>query len=68
MSTKPVRFGGEYRDGVLHFELSGGHPALAFANTLDERSRLPIERLTRFSDVVEWGRQEPFVWCCPAGR
>ena len=57
MPTRPVRFGGEHRDGVFHFELSGGHAALDFANTLDERSRLPIERLTRFSDVVEWGRQ-----------
>lgn len=56
-----IRFGGEERDGHFHYELSGGQLVLDLANTLDERGRVPIERLAGFGDVVEWARQAGLV-------
>lgn len=46
MSTPPV------------FELSGGHPALDFANTVDNRPSVRRrELLTSCADFIAWGRQ-----------
>jgi predicted RNA-binding Zn ribbon-like protein len=40
------------------FDLSGGHLALDFANTLSERARpRPIDRLQQYADLLVWGRQ-----------
>lgn len=40
------------------FDLTGGHPALDFANTVGgQRERSPKEHLHGFSDLVEWARQ-----------
>ncbi len=52
-----VRFGGGEIDGVFRFELTGGMPALDFANTLDERGRVPVERLVSFDRLIDWGVQ-----------
>lgn len=58
MRTKHVRFGGRQTPRGFLFELSGGHPALDFANTLDERAGdPPRELLRRYGDLVAWGRQ-----------
>jgi predicted RNA-binding Zn ribbon-like protein len=40
------------------FELSGGHPALDFADTLDERGKeQPRELLGTYADLLNWARQ-----------
>jgi predicted RNA-binding Zn ribbon-like protein len=40
---------------VDHFEWSGGHPALDFVNTLDERpSEEPIEKLATYRDLARF--------------
>jgi predicted RNA-binding Zn ribbon-like protein len=42
-------------DGNDPFDWSGGHPALDFVNTLDERPSIePIERLEAYSDLVRF--------------
>ncbi len=42
-------------DHTDHFEWNGGHPALDFVNTLDERpSDAPIEKLATYRDLVRF--------------
>lgn len=53
-------------EGADRFEWSGGHPALDFVNTLDERpSDSPIENLATYRDLVRFvelaGLVEPSV-------
>ena len=41
-----------------HFDLTGGHPALDFVNTVDDRpDERPQEHLASYADLVTWGRQ-----------
>lgn len=49
-------------DGYV-FELSGGHPALDFANTISRRERPEDARedLADYGRLVTWGRQARFV-------
>jgi len=55
--ARAIRFGGlETPDGFL-FELSGGALALDFANTLDERPRGGLERLTDYPQIIRWSQQ-----------
>jgi predicted RNA-binding Zn ribbon-like protein len=43
---------------AFHFDLTGGHPALDFANTVDDRpADHPEEHLIGYADLVAWGRQ-----------
>jgi len=39
------------------FDLSGGHLALDFANTVSWRGSAAIERLTSYADLVRWSEQ-----------
>lgn len=58
MSVTRVRFGGQETPRGFMFELSGGHPALDFVNTLDERpADPPRERLRAYEDLLRFGRQ-----------
>lgn len=51
------------------FERLGGHPALDFLNTLDERrSAAPIERLPDYAALVSFARQAGLVEPRPASR
>jgi predicted RNA-binding Zn ribbon-like protein len=53
-----VRFGGRAAAGGWLFELSGGHPALDLANTLDERgSARPQERLVDYEALLGFAAQ-----------
>jgi hypothetical protein len=53
-----VRFHGERAPSGYLFELTGGHPCLDLANTLDSRRRAaPRELLTSYDDLLSWGRQ-----------
>lgn len=46
----------------FEFELSGGHAALDFANTLDRRpTPEPKELLRRYADLADWGKQAGLV-------
>lgn len=67
--TRPrdVRFGGRESPGGWRFELSGGHPALDFVNTLDERrTDVPQERLRHFDDLVGFALQAGLMASRPA--
>ena len=40
------------------FDFTGGHPALDFANTVDDRpGERPKDHLGRYADLLAWGRQ-----------
>jgi predicted RNA-binding Zn ribbon-like protein len=60
MSRTPaprVRFGGQLTPGGFLFELSGGHLALDFANTVDNRRAEAKELLTSYPELVRWAGQ-----------
>lgn len=53
--TVPVRRGGVRTPDGYRFELTGGHPALDLANTLDERpASTPRELLGGWDDLMDW--------------
>lgn len=54
---RAIRFGGEETPEGFVFELSGGALPLDFANTLDERPRGGLERLSGYRDLVRWSEQ-----------
>ena len=57
-SRPPVRFGGVRTPDGYVFELTGGHPCLDLANTVDDRrTSSPKELLASPEDLVDWGRQ-----------
>ena len=39
------------------FDLSGGHPALDFANTVGGTRTRPMEHLHGYGDLLDWARQ-----------
>jgi len=52
-----------------HFDLTGGHPALDFVNTVDDRlSEHPQEHLVSYADLVAWGQQAGVLTDEQAGR
>ena len=66
---RAVRFGGVRAPDGYVFELTGGHPCLDFANTVDDRrTPSPIELLTSARDLVDWGRQAGVITAHDAAR
>jgi predicted RNA-binding Zn ribbon-like protein len=64
MVTKP-----RMSDHADSFEWSGGHPALDFVNTLDERpSGSPIDNLTTYRDLVRFAELAGLVEAPVAAR
>lgn len=62
MTSPRIRFGGRQTARGFRFELSGGHPALDFANTLDERTGdPPRELLHGYGDLLRWALQSGVV-------
>jgi predicted RNA-binding Zn ribbon-like protein len=58
VTSRGVRFGGHATPDGWRFELSGGHPALDFVNTLDERpAPEPRERLPDYAALLGWCAQ-----------
>jgi len=59
--TTAIRFGGQATSTGYLFELSGGALPLDFANTLDERPRGGVERLTDYRSLIQWYEQADVV-------
>ena len=58
VTQRAVRFGGHATRSGWRFELSGGHPALDFVNTLDERpTPAPRELLPDYAALLGWCAQ-----------
>ena len=58
MDTKKIRRGGRETPRGYLFELSGAHPALDLANTLDRRAEAePRELLTSYDRLADWTEQ-----------
>lgn len=58
VTSRGPRFGGHPTPAGWRFELSGGHPALDFVNTLDERpSPEPHELLPDYAALLGWCSQ-----------
>ncbi len=52
---------GEDSKSVGAFDLSGGHLALDYANTLSGRATEPLERLQTYADLLAWSREAEAV-------
>ncbi|WP_343545821.1 CGNR zinc finger domain-containing protein [Sphingomonas paucimobilis] len=56
-NDQAIRFGGMETPEGFVFELSGGALPLDFANTLDERPRGGLERLSDYGALIRWSEQ-----------
>lgn len=58
LDAEPIRRGGRQGSRGYEFELTGGALCLDLANTVDSRgTETPRELLSRYEDLLAWGRQ-----------